>query len=202
MGNVPNAERLHGRTGRIWRAYVDGHSEQAIAGMLGIGQGVVSRSLIKTRATIPDTSIQDMKQRELEFIDSLRRRALEIAAIKAPPVTAGKDGNVVYDPSTGEIVRDYSGQLAAIKTAAAMSERIAKTLGLDAAQKIEVSTEADARAKQIAEQARARVMAQPPLAIEGTITTQKHTDPGQPSQNVGKSRRSEFVQISEPVEDR
>jgi hypothetical protein len=133
--------RLEGRNGAIWRAYVTGKTQEAIAEELGIDQSTVSRALAAVRASIPEEDKQALVQREIDFLDVLRARAIEISNLTAAPVTAGKDGDVVLDPETGAVVRDYSGQLAAMREARAAHERLTKLLGLDAPTKVDVTVQ-------------------------------------------------------------
>lgn len=143
--------RLEGRNGAIWRAYVTGKTQEAIAEELGIDQSTVSRAIAAVRASIPEADKQSLVQREIDFLDVLRARAIEISNLAAAPVTAGKDGNVVHDPETGAVVRDYSGQLAAMREARAAHERMTKLLGLDAPAKVDVTvTEQTQQAAQAA----------------------------------------------------
>lgn len=153
--------RLEGRNGRIWQMTIRGKTQEAIAEELGIDQSTVSRAIASVRASIPEVDKAQAFQRELEFLDVLRDMSLEIAAMPAAPVTAGKDGEVVYDPETGAIVRDYSGKLAAVDRAVKMHERYAKLLGLEAPSKVDVSvteqTEQAAQAAAVAAAERRRL---------------------------------------------
>ncbi len=139
--NDGSTPRLEGRNGRIWAMTVSGWTQEAIAEELGIDQSTVSRAISAVRASIPEADKAQAYQRELEFLDVLRKQALEIASMPAAPVTAGKDGDVVRDPDTGAVVRDYSGKLAAMDRAVKMHERYAKMMGLEAPTKVDVSVQ-------------------------------------------------------------
>jgi hypothetical protein len=76
-------------------------------------------------------------------------------------VTAGKDGEVVRDPETEEIVRDYGLRLSTVDRLVKLDERLAKLTGADAPQKVEGSltatvTEVPADVAELLRQARGR----------------------------------------------
>jgi DNA-binding transcriptional regulator YbjK len=133
--------RLEGRNGRIWQMTIMGKTQEAIAEELGIDQSTVSRAIAAVRASIPEVDKAQAFQRELDFLDQLRAMSVEIANMPAAPVTAGKDGDVVLDPETGAVVRDYGGKLAAMDRAVKMHERYAKLLGLEAPTKVDMTVQ-------------------------------------------------------------
>lgn len=158
---TPQDDRLLGRDGDIWRAYCSGKTQEAISKEHGISQSRVSQIINEVRASIPEVDKAQVFQRELDFLDQLRAMSLEIAHMPAAPVTAGKDGDVVLDPETGAVVRDYGGKLAAMDRAVKMHERYAKLLGLEAPSKVDVSvieqTEQAAQAAAVAAAERRRL---------------------------------------------
>jgi hypothetical protein len=136
---TPQDDRLAGRDGDIWRGYCSGKTQEALAREFGISQSRISQIINEVRASIPEVDKAQAFQRELDFLDVLRVQAIEIANMPAAPVTAGKDGDVVLDPETGAVVRDYGGKLAAMDRAVKMHERYAKLLGLEAPTKVDLS---------------------------------------------------------------
>lgn len=114
-------------------------AQRVIGERVGISQQRVSQILARVRESMPPPDLEAMRRHSLELHMQTQRMALEIAEMKAAPVTAGKDGMVVTDPETGQIVRDYSGALAALETARKADLEIRKLHGLDAAAKMEVS---------------------------------------------------------------
>lgn len=138
---TPQDDRLTGRDGDIWRAYCNGKTQEALAREFGISQSRISQIINEVRASIPEVDKAQAYQRELDFLDTLRGMSMEIAAMPAAPVTAGKDGNVVLDPETGAVVRDYGGKLAAMDRAVKMHERYAKLLGLEAPTKVDMTVQ-------------------------------------------------------------
>jgi transcriptional regulator with XRE-family HTH domain len=138
-GGAPQVTRLDGRNGAIWRQYtIYRRTQEEIAEEFGISQTSVSQIIAEIRAGIPKHDLDAMRQESLELYRELTRRALEIVDLVPAPVYVGKDGAIAYDDQ-GKVVRDYSGRLRAIETAAKMEDHTRKLMGLDAATKQEVS---------------------------------------------------------------
>lgn len=64
-------ERLEGRDGQVWRAYILGRTQEAIAAEHGISQQRVSQILSEIRSSIPATDRADAALVDLERIDML-----------------------------------------------------------------------------------------------------------------------------------
>ena len=132
--------QLGEREAEVYRlSVVNRLTQTEIAARLGISHQRVSQILAAAREKLPPVDLEAMRRHSLELHMRTQRMALEIAEMKAAPVTAGKDGMVVTDPETGQIVRDHSGALAALETARKADLEIRKLHGLDAAAKMEVS---------------------------------------------------------------
>lgn len=67
----------------------------------------------------------------LAQLEDARRVVLAKLELMPAPVTAGKDGDVVYDPETREPVRDHSAHLAAVDRLLRINERVAKLTGAE-----------------------------------------------------------------------
>lgn len=150
-------DRTHERDEAIWLAYLKGASQSALAREHGVSQQRISAIIAGIRATLPERSKEELVERSAAFLDWARAQALTLWEMEGAPVTAGKDGDVVYDPETMKIVRDHSGRLAGLRTAVDIEARAAKLLGLDAANRSEVTVsgaETDAMAAVAAEAAR------------------------------------------------
>jgi transcriptional regulator with XRE-family HTH domain len=131
--------RLEGRNGSIWRGHtIYRRTQEDLAEEFGITQARVSQIITEVRAGIPKHDLDAMRQESLDLYSELGRRALEIVDLVPAPVFVGKDGSIAYDES-GEVVRDYTGRLRAMETAAKFDAERRKLMGLDAAQKAEVS---------------------------------------------------------------
>lgn len=134
-----NRKQLAERRETEWAMYVDGWTQPQIAKHFGIEQSTVSDDLRVFREAIPPQTREQMIERHHAKLADIARRLEEIAGKPAPPVTAGKDGRVVVDPATGQLVRDYSAQATALREIRATLAQEAKLAGLNAADKVEVS---------------------------------------------------------------
>lgn len=138
-------DRLDGRDGEIWRAYVGGSTQEAIASRFGISQSRVSQIIAAVRASVQPEEKEHLVQREIDFLDQLRERMM--AAVDAPlPPAFTQSGKILTTPG-GHIVLDDSSRLAAVDRAVRLHERLSKLLGLDAAQKLDVTTTEAAQAQ-------------------------------------------------------
>lgn len=107
-------ERLDGRNGRVWRAYVSGRTQDAIAVEHGISQQRVSQILAEVRQSIPADSRADALLLDLERLDRVLVAFLPIA----------ETGDA---KAAGVVLR--------------VTERRAKALGLDAQEPLQVVIE-------------------------------------------------------------
>lgn len=136
---VPQADSEE-RGAEIYRlTVVNRLTQRQISERLGISQPRVSQILAAYRASLPPLDHEAMRRHSLALHEDIQRRALELAELAGAPVTAGKDGDLVVDPTSGEYVRDYSLRLAALETARKADVEIRKLHGLDAASKVEHS---------------------------------------------------------------
>lgn len=137
-GPRPGRE-LEGRNGLIWRgATIYRRTQDDLAQEYGLSQQRVSEILAAVRASIPDHDKDLMRLESIELYADLTLRAMEIVDLVPAPVFVGKDGSIAYDDN-GRVVRDYSGRLRAMETAAKMDAERRKLMGIDAAEKSEVS---------------------------------------------------------------
>jgi hypothetical protein len=158
--------RLLGRNGLIWRDYCGGATQEKLAARYGLSQARVSEIISQVRDSIPEDTREEEVRRSLEMLRELRDGALEVYRLAPAPVFVGKDGTPARDPSTvddehpeGKLVRDHTGRLRALETAVKVDARIAQLLGLDAAQKMDltVSGQEESAAARLAAEASARV---------------------------------------------
>lgn len=105
----------------------------------GISHQRVSQIVDAVEKSLPPVDYEALRRRSMELHEATQRMALELAEREGAPVTAGKDGDLVVDPSTGKYVRDYSLRLQALEAARKADVEIRKLMGLDAATKQEVS---------------------------------------------------------------
>lgn len=131
--------KLAERRAAEWALYCQGWTQPQIAEHFKIDQSTVSDDFKAYREAMPALSRETMIQRHHDTLADITRRLDEISRLDAPPVTAGKDGDVVRDPETGEVVRDYGAQVTALGQIRATLAQEAKLAGLNAADKVEVS---------------------------------------------------------------
>lgn len=133
----------HGLTEREEEIYrltvVNQLSQRVIGERLGISQERVGQILRAARAKLPPINLDEIRQQALTLHEDVIRRAYLLAEMKGAPVTAGKDGSVVYDPETQQVVRDYTLALNSLTLALKADEQRRKLLGADAASKTEVT---------------------------------------------------------------
>ncbi len=133
-------EPLTEREAEVYRLTVVNRLTQAkIAERLGVTPQRVSQILADARNKLPPIDVDTIRQESVALYQDIKRRALELVEREGAPVTAGKDGDLVLDPTSGEYVRDYSLRVAALKEARAADAEIRKLLGADAATKTEVT---------------------------------------------------------------
>lgn len=116
-----------------------GWSQQRVADHFGLSQSTVSDIIARHRASLGPINKAEHINQAADVLDDLIEQAIAIAHSKPMPVTAGKDGVVVRDPETGEVVRVHSERLAAMQTVKALQESKRKLLGLDSATKVETT---------------------------------------------------------------
>lgn len=137
-GGKPRGLALEGRNGEIWRAVtIYRKTREAVAEEHGISRQRVDQIIADVRENLPPEDVSEMRRESLELYAEMTRRALEIVDLIPAPLVAGKDGDLVEDPDTGEYVRDYSGRIKAMEAAVKFDQERRKLMGLDAAQKIE-----------------------------------------------------------------
>lgn len=117
-------------------------SQASIAQQYGISQQRVSLIIAAVRE-IKASEIADrqaMQLKSFETLDEITKRAMNLAEkIKeGAPVAVGKDGIILRDPD-GNMVRDYSGYLNALKAVKDFDAETAKRFGLSSPDKVETS---------------------------------------------------------------
>lgn len=131
--------KLAERRAAEWKLYCEGWTQPQIAKHFGIDPSTVSDDFKAYRDAMPQTTREQMIDRHHDTLASITKRLEEIAAMPAPPVTAGAQGLPVYDPETRQVVRDYAGIATALREIRATLAQEAKLAGLNAADKVEVS---------------------------------------------------------------
>lgn len=139
--------------------YVRGRSVRVIAAEYNMTIAAVQAELKQVTRAIPQEALDEVRRKHLEELAMMTRGMWTLFDKKGAPVTAGKDGDVVYDPESDpdhpEVVRDYALRLAATDKILKIQERASKLLGLDQATKVDVSvtsSSVDADLQALAEQ--------------------------------------------------
>lgn len=129
---------LDERDADIYRHYaVMRWSQRKIANKFGINQQRVSAIIAKTRALSPPSELAEARRDSIELYNDIITEMRALADLVGAPVTAGKDGDIVCDPGTGEPVRDYALRIGALKLASQAEAELRKLRGLDSATRIE-----------------------------------------------------------------
>lgn len=131
--------RLAERRAEAWGLYCRGWTQYEIAEHFGLDQSTVSDDLRTFQDALPQQTREQLIAQQLTGLAGITKRLAELAELTPPPVTAGAYGAVVLDPETSEIVRDYGGQITALREWRATLAQLAKLAGLNAADKLEVS---------------------------------------------------------------
>lgn len=137
-----NAER----DAEIYRLYVVNRlTMTAIAARHGITVQRVDQIIGERKKLVKPPDLTAIRDKAMALHEDVIRRAYELVEMAGAPVTAGKDGLVVYDPEVkgadGKpvVVRDYAARLAALKVALDADREMRKLTGADAASKTEIS---------------------------------------------------------------
>lgn len=134
---MPEMRRLEGRNGTIWRAHIRGATQAELAAKYGISQSTVSAIIRNVAESISPTARDELIASEIDYLRDLRRSVLTLYSdddgtpTLGAPVTAGKDGDILVDPKTKEVVRDHTGRLAALKAAMDITKVLHRVTGLD-----------------------------------------------------------------------
>lgn len=120
------------RDEEIFAKRMNGASVAALADEYGMSEANVSRIVSELARKLPERDRSALVALTVDNMMNLRGKVMQLSNLNGAPVTAGQHGEVLIDPETGEVVRDFSGVLNAIKTMLAIDAQFAKRLGLDA----------------------------------------------------------------------
>lgn len=111
---MPQAEneRLNGRNGQVWQAYLLGRTQESIAAEHGVSQQRIAQILKEVRKSIPEEDVAELRRVDLERLDSMTPANLALAR------SGDKDG---------------------VKSVLAIMARRAALLGMDAPKQVEAS---------------------------------------------------------------
>lgn len=103
--------RLEGRNGEIWRGYLFGKTQEALAEEFGISQSRISQVIQEVRESLPEADAQELRRADLERLDAMLPNNILMA------IAGDKD---------------------AVSSVLKIMERRAKLLGLDAPTRQEI----------------------------------------------------------------
>jgi hypothetical protein len=146
--------RLEGRNGAIYRAWLLGTTQEALAERHDLTQQRVSDIIRSVQAGIPEEDLAERRRKMLDTLDVLSEVAADL--MESPLAPAYSNGRIMLDDA-GQPILDVGPRLAALDRVLKVGERQAKLMGLDAAQKVDVSV--SEQAKQAAAQAAADAVA-------------------------------------------
>ena len=136
--NKEARDRLAARRAEAYSLYVQGWTQQAIAEKFDSTQRTISDYIRDYRKSLTAEDITQMRERHTAELRQLRASMFELTDAKPAPVTAGKDGDYVRDPETGEPVYDYGLRLSATDRLLKIQARESALHGLDAPTKAHV----------------------------------------------------------------
>lgn len=130
----PNARR----DDDIYAERMRGVSTAELAERYGLSTtriGDITRAVARS---LPTRDREYLLALSVSHLEDLREKVRALSLMEGAPVTSGKDGDVVIDPVTGEVVRDYSLRRSAYGLEHDINKTFAKRLGLDAPAQSEV----------------------------------------------------------------
>jgi hypothetical protein len=123
----------------IYEKRVRGATLAQLAAEYGIHESRVSQICVEIRRNLPDRAREELVKISFDQLESLRDEVLNLARMPGAPVTAGQHGDVLIDPESEEVVRDYSLRIKALQEAHRLILSKNKMLGLDAPTEVKTS---------------------------------------------------------------
>lgn len=120
------------RDGEIFEKRMRGATLQALADEYGLSDARICGIVQEVGRGLPALDRDVLSALSVGWLMEMRAKVLELSEIDGVPVTAGTRGEILEDPVTGEVVRDYSLRIKAIETGLRIDAQFAKRLGLDA----------------------------------------------------------------------
>lgn len=122
----------------IYEKRIRGAALAALAEEFGVTQARVSVICKEVRASLGTLDRDALIQASLDQLEYLREKVIELSNLPGAPITVGQHGDILREPETDEIVRDYSLRVKAIDQAHKLNQTFAKRLGLDAPTAVDV----------------------------------------------------------------
>jgi hypothetical protein len=137
VAGADQTDRLAGRNGDIWRAYITGRNQEWIGHHFGLSQQRVSQILTAVREALPDDEREDWRVIAVEALREVHADLVDLVRKPLPP-TFSQRGDILRD-ETGSAIQDASERLATVDRMLRLQERMGRTLGTDAPEKYEGS---------------------------------------------------------------
>lgn len=128
-------DRLAGRNGDIWRAYITGRNQEWIGQHFGISQQRVSQILTAVRDALPDDERDEWRLIAIQTLREVHADLVDLIREPLPPAFSQR-GEILHD-ETGTTVHDAADRLAAVGQLLRLQERMGRTLGTDAPERFE-----------------------------------------------------------------
>lgn len=139
MASEDRVSRNSWRDVDIYEKRVRGATLAQLAAEYGIHESRVSQICVEIRRNLPDRAKEELVKISFDQLESLRDEVLNLARMPGAPVTAGQHGDVLIDPESEEVVRDYSLRIKALQEAHRLILSKNKMLGLDAPTEVKTS---------------------------------------------------------------
>lgn len=121
----------------IYRKWMTHRTMLSIGQEYGVTEQAIWQAIRRVQAVMPEVDRAAILKRELEDLERIKALATEI--MNAQPAPAVSHGKIIYEPDTDQVVRDYSGQLAAADRVAMAGRELRKLLGLDSSVKADIT---------------------------------------------------------------
>lgn len=128
-------DRLAGRNGDIWRAYITGRNQEWIGQHFGISQQRVSQILTAVRDALPDDERDEWRLIAIQTLWEVHADLVDLVRAPLPPAFSQR-GEILRNEDEA-VVHDAANRLAAVGQLLRLQERMGRTLGTDAPERFE-----------------------------------------------------------------
>jgi hypothetical protein len=151
VAGYKQARHLEDRNARIYQAWLFGSTQKDLAEQFNLQYETVRSICRKVEATAPERTRAVLNDRLTEAALMLLGSSRDLFDKAAPPIVTTK-GDIVYDPETHEVARDYSAKIKAGQFMLQVIDRLSKLAGADMPIQVQVEHSANQAAVEQAEQ--------------------------------------------------